>query len=82
MTRAEQFYAEYTNMSYDWAYDCQDWDEWGPLMDKIRGESIEETEEGSGSYDPTTVYKFNDGSAIRVENPGQVVYSGYMQVVA
>lgn len=31
--------------------------------------------------DPTTVYRFNDGSAIRVENPGQVVYAGYIQVI-
>jgi hypothetical protein len=82
MTTAEKFYEEYTNMSYDWGYNCQDWDEWGPLMDKIHNEAIKELAEGSGSCDPTTVYKFNDGSAIRVENPGQVVYSGYMQVVA
>ena len=50
-------------------------------MDKIRAEAISEEEQGSGSCDPTTVYKFADGSAIRVANPGQVVYAGYMQVI-
>lgn len=81
MTTAEKFYAEYCNVEYDWGWDCQDWDEWGPLMDKVRAEATSEEEEGSGSCDPTTVYRFADGSTISVENPGQVVYAGYMQVV-
>lgn len=81
MTTAEKFYEEYCNLSYDWGWDCQDWDEWAPLMDKIRAEATSEEEQGSGSCDPTTVYRFADGSAISVENPGQVVYAGYIQVI-
>ena len=42
MTTAEKFYAEYCNVEYDWGWDCQDWDEWAPLMDKIRAEATSE----------------------------------------
>ena len=81
MTTAEKFYAEYCNVSYDYEYNCKNWAEWGPLMDKIRAEATSEEEEGSGSWDPSLIFKFADGSALYVGNPRQGAFDGFVRVV-
>lgn len=82
MTIAEKFYEAYLKVPYDYELDRKDWNHWGPLMNKIRDEAIEETEVGSGSWDPSIVFRFSDDSAIYVGNPRQGAFDGFMYVVS
>ena len=80
MTIAQKFYKEYTNVSYDYELNRKNWVEWETLMDKIREDAIEETEQGNGSWDPSIIYRFSDGSSLYVGNPTQGAFDGFMYV--
>lgn len=82
MTLAEQFYTAYDIIAFDDDYDCLDWNQWAPLLEKICSVAVDESEECPESCDSAVTYRFSDGSALYVANPRQVVYAGFMQVVA
>ena len=81
MTIAEKFYKVYTTVSYDYETGRKNWDEWDSLMKGIRKVATAEEEQSAGSWDPSIVFKFEDGSAICVDNPKQGAFDGVISLV-
>jgi len=79
-TTAQIFYAAYHRLNHhaDGFYGRR----WRDLVRGIRRAAVEvEYPYGRNSFDPTTEFRFEDGSALRVSNPGQAAFCGNMDLI-